>query len=300
MLTIIILGGMATFFFTLFLFELREEKKSRLHQRLSRPKISAQIAGGEKILPRSLLEKKIVYAGFDMSEAEFYAALCLAGSVTLGIVSITGLSLVLGVPLAVGVGITPLLYINRRAKQRHRILEKELENFFSELAGSLRANPSPITAVREAGKRANEPLKSELKRTIKELDLNVSFPDALRNLAERNKSDILRAAVEGIVMAHEGGGDLVKILERASKIVRDNVLLKEEIRALSSQPRSTAMVIVAILAFFVGVLSVSNPEYVECLKSPIGTLVLAYAVVSISIGLWVMNKMCELVKEGGR
>lgn len=300
MLTIIILGGMAVFFFALFLFELREEKRHKLHQRLSRPKISAQMVEKEKASQRSLLEKKIIYAGFDMSEAEFYAALCLAGSVTLGIASITGLSLILGVPLAVGAGVVPFLYINRRAKQRHRALEKELENFFSELAGSLRANPSPITAVREAAKQANEPLKSELKRTIKELDLNVSFPTALRNLAERNKSEILRAAVEGIVMAHEGGGNLVKILERASEIVRDNVLLREEIRALSSQPRSTAMVIVAILAFFVGVLSVSNPEYVKCLKSPIGTLVLAYAAVSISIGLWVMNKMCELIKEGGK
>jgi tight adherence protein B len=191
------------------------------------------------------------------------------------------------------------LLLNRwRWHRREHILESQLEGTLLDMAAALWANPSLKEAFEAAKTEAQEPLRSELDRVLKEIECGIGVDTALASFLDRNRSGALKVAVHAMLICRETGGNLAPVLERTADLIRSRLLLKSHIRALTSQQRTTALVVSLVPVAFLVLTQILNPGYLNYLFTPLGTLLMLYSVISISAGFLVLTRMADLLPKG--
>jgi tight adherence protein B len=98
----------------------------------------------------------------------------------------------------------------------------------------------------------------------------------------------------GIVMAIQAktGGNLSEALNNLSKVLRDRKKMKNKIRAVSQEAKSSAAIIGALPFVIMGALTVLNPEYLNPLfNTSTGNIMLAGCGLWMLTGVLVMRKM---------
>jgi|Deesub1362A_J573_1020465.scaffolds.fasta_scaffold00529_17 tight adherence protein B len=295
LVSVVFLTSLAAFLLVLSFFCRREERKEEFERRLKRAKEFSSSTQGE-----SRVEEWLSQAGITLLLNEFYFLL-----VTLGTLGFT-VGLIAGLPfmLALFLGALPctgvLGWLSFKAKGRQLKLEKQLEQALLDMASALRTTPSLLEAVKVAVEGVDDPLRGELQRLLREIRFGIPVDEALKNLAKRNRSDILDLAVESMILSRTSGSRLVVLLERAAEVARSGLQMKEEIHSLSSQPRSTAIVVALIPIVFIVFIWFLNPGYLSYLRTPLGHLALIYAAISFSVGFYIMYRMTDLTPGGRR
>jgi tight adherence protein B len=97
-----------------------------------------------------------------------------------------------------------------------------------------------------------------------------------------------------IVMAIQTktGGNLSEALGNLSKVLRERKKMKNKIRAVSQEAKSSAAIIGSLPFFIMGILSLLNPDYLTPLfTTKMGNIMLFGCALWMSIGVLVMRKM---------
>lgn len=288
----IILSSMSLFFLVFSVASWRESRRQRLEKRLrlgSSASLVVEVDGKPDVATQ--------IGGIFYSEEWLWIQVFL-----IGVVLITGvifhLPLFAIVVLGTGALAAPFVFVRWRQSRREHILESQLEGALLDMAAALWANPSLKEAFEAARNETQEPLKDELDRALKEIECGVGVDTALISFLERNRSGALKVAVHAMLICRETGGNLAPVLERTAELIRSRLLLQGEISALTSQQRTTALVISLVPVGFLVLTQVFNPGYLNYLFTPLGTLLLLYSVGSIAIGFLVLRKMADLLPKG--
>lgn len=200
--------------------------------------------------------------------------------------------------LGFGAVFVPYFLANRRHKKREQNLEKQLEGALLDMTAVLWTNPSLKEAIMAARDGAQDPLRGELGEVLWEIDCGESIDRALTSWAARHRSGVLKMAVSAVIVCQETGGNLAQVLERAASLIRMRVLLKNEITALTSQQKTTAVAVSLMPIGFLLFTQILNPGYLNYLFTPVGTLLLVYAAISVCVGFFVLQKMSDLLPRG--
>jgi tight adherence protein B len=183
-----------------------------------------------------------------------------------------------------------------RWRQRKWMADAEalLPDFLSGVANAMKAGSSFQQAMSLVAKETPAPLGSEILRMLRRESLGVPLDDALQELTLRMPWKDLELAVMAITIQREVGGALASILENIVKTITERQRLKREIRTLTAQGRMSAL-IVTFLPIGIGfILWFLNPSYEKPLfTTKDGLFMLGYAVVSISIGSYVIQRMVK-------
>lgn len=147
--------------------------------------------------------------------------------------------------------------VARSAERRRtcRRLEAVLAPTLEQLARRLASGEALRTALVAVAENAPEPLAAEMAPTVEEIRLGRRAADAFAEFADRSGSDLYRFAAAALVLHQRRGGDVVAGLRRSASVVRERRSAALEVRALTSQARYSAMVLVAVpavTAFMVG------------------------------------------------
>ena len=110
--------------------------------------------------------------------------------------------------------------LSQRALNRQQAIRRALPDTMDLLTISVEAGLGFDAALAHVRRNVPGPLSDEIGRTLQELQLGVSRKDALRNLADRNDVDELRAFVTAIVQADEFGVSIAKVLRAQSRELR--------------------------------------------------------------------------------
>jgi tight adherence protein B len=139
------------------------------------------------------------------------------------------------------------------------------------------------------------PLGTEMRITYEEQKLGLSMPQAFRRMGERVASQDLRYFVTAVIIQAETGGNLSEILENIGLIIRDRLKLKGKVRGLTAEGRFSALIL-SLLPFVTFLaLYLVNREYVLTLfRDPLGVRFLTVALISISIGIFIMKRMVSI------
>ena len=86
------------------------------------------------------------------------------------------------------------------------------------------------------------------------------------------------------------GGNLAGTLENLSEVLRDRKRMKDKIKALSSEAKSSAAIIASLPFAVLGLLSIVNPEYVSVLFNE-GIHLVYIGLGTMAFGVFVMNQM---------
>ncbi|TJX21091.1 MAG: pilus assembly protein, partial [Mesorhizobium sp.] len=102
------------------------------------------------------------------------------------------------------------------------------------------------------------------------------------------------ASFFGIVIQiqSQAGGNLSEALGNLSRVLRDRKKMKAKVAALSMEAKASAAIIGALPFIVAFLVYLSSPNYLMPLfTTSVGHLILGFAAVWMSIGIFVMRKM---------
>ena len=102
--------------------------------------------------------------------------------------------------------------------------------------------------------------------------------------------------VTAIMVQHEVGGNLSKILDTIAHTIRERVKIKGEIKAITGQQRMAGYVLVAMPCIIAGILLLIAPSYISKFWNPMGpwTALPVAAVLGICFGWIVIEKIIAI------
>jgi len=198
-------------------------------------------------------------------------------------------------PAGAIIGLSPLFFIMLKKNRRIRTFEQQLPDALDLVGRALRAGQSFSGGLQMVAEEFNDPIGGEFGKTLTQINLGVSQPDALRSLSERIECPDLKFFVISVIIQRQSGGNLAEILENISYLIRERFKLRGRVRALAAEGKFSAMILIALPFFIVTVLSIMSPAYVSVLITDhIGRIMIVLCLVMMCIGVLVMKKIITI------
>ncbi len=225
-------------------------------------------------------------AGIDMSVQSF-VTLCATF-----VVGVFLLALVLTGSLGGGVLVGTLmaaglyLYMTSRRDKRLNQIDSQLPKSLELMMIGLRAGHTLEDTIRFAAEELSPPLSQELQRCYDEYALGRPIEQALGNLSERlAPCRALRTFVESVLVLKSTGGNLIEIIEQIIDSLRAQAAFEARFRALTSEGRTSGIILGALPLFVLAIVLLVQPTYVgSLLDDSAGQIVLL-----IAISMWTMG-----------
>ncbi|HCS53301.1 type II secretion system F family protein [Rubinisphaera sp.] len=215
----------------------------------------------------SWFDQLMVQSGLPMAPI---AALMLCG---LFAITVGGLIFVLlEDPLATAIGLLlgfaiPIAILLAMRSRRQSMILRQMPPMIDELARAARTGRSLDQCLEMVAEDTPAPLGDEMDHCVRKLQMGVTMNEALYELPERTGVNGLRILATALSVHQQTGGDLVRVLERLSKTLRDRSLFLGRLRAITAGSRATAILMIilppAILAFFI----FRDPNYLSRLMN---------------------------------
>jgi tight adherence protein B len=163
--------------------------------------------------------------------------------------------------LAVGIMLPLGVFLILQARWRRNI-QNQLPDAFFLLARSLRAGLNLEQALAMAAQHGSRPLAGEFHRTVEQVELGLTAPAALQNMARRLRLPDFNVLVTAVTLHRGLGGNLTLLLERVANTTRDRNLFRGYFLAATALGRMTAMFIVAAAPLLFLGYAIWQPEFV--------------------------------------
>jgi len=191
----------------------------------------------------------------------------------------------------------PRFYVKRQQTIRLRKFNDQLGDMLNLMVNGLRAGYSVMQALESISRELPPPICDEFRRVVQEMQIGIPMEKSLDNLLRRIPSEDLDFLVTAINVQREVGGNLAEILDSISFTIRERVRIKGEIRVMTSQVRTSGIVLSLIPVFLSIALWFISPEYIgsffdrgpTCGWAAVGTIV-----IMIVSGYFVMQKIADI------
>jgi tight adherence protein B len=219
----------------------------------------------------------------------------VAGGLAFAIVArVTGLVWIALVAGIIGLFI-PRFLLARNIKKRRNRFNEQLIEVLSQMANSLKAGFGLLQAIRQAADEAKPPISTELRQTLREIQVGASVEDAFNRLNERVGSDDLDIVITAILVQRGAGGSLAELIEGVGHTMRERIRIRGEINTLTTQGKYTGYLIGALPILLAAGFFVINRRYEQLLFSTnLGHVMLAAWAIMQTIGLLVIRKILDI------
>ncbi|MGA2797118.1 MAG: type II secretion system F family protein [Thermoguttaceae bacterium] len=200
------------------------------------------------------------------------------------------------VPLvALIMGVLPLMWVLFRRKKRLKHFAAQLPEAMEMIARTLRSGQSLGFGISLVATEMGQPIAGEFNRVFEEQNLGLPMEQSLKELADRIPNLDLKFFVTAVILQRQTGGDLAEILDKIGSLVRDRFRIWGQVQALTGEGRLSGVVLLVLpLVLFLAVYQL-NPDYIKVLfTDPMGTKMLAIAVVMQIIGALVIRKIVNI------
>ena len=166
------------------------------------------------------------------------------------------------------------------------------------VARGVRAGLPVNEALASAGREIADPVGSELRRALDQVQIGVPMIDALQQIADRVRAADFRFMVVALALQAKTGGSLAETLGNLSGVIRARKAIRLKARALTAEAKASALVL-ALLPFLIGgYLYLINRDFALTLwVDPRGRFMLGIAFLSLVTGL---SSMYVIVKRALR
>jgi tight adherence protein B len=158
-----------------------------------------------------------------------------------------------------------LQMMRSQTRRREREFEKALPDFLMLLASSLRAGLSLQRGIDAISSEGDGEVERQLRRASTEMAMGVQPDKALQEVADRMRSQDMQWVVVAIGIQRKVGGNLASVLDVVADTVRGRESIKQEVRAVSSEGRMSANVLLALPLGMFAFFFVTQREYIEVL-----------------------------------
>ena len=188
--------------------------------------------------------------------------------------------------------LTPALWVQYLIRKRRKELNAQLLEFLMSLADGTMSSPTIQTALSIVAQELPDPISSELKKTIQEIEYAKPFDEALESLAERIDIKEYRLAIDAIQIQDKTGGELEKLLRNMAKVFQERQELMAEVNKIVRGPKTTSYILLAAPFAFIGIFSFVTEDFFETLFSTvIGFGCAVAAVIMFVIAFFAIRKI---------
>lgn len=224
------------------------------------------------------LSSALVDAAIDVSPDAMATGAVIGGGVAFAAGAVLGgPALALLLPTALGIGgVGALVALRGRGD---RVYAQTLPLGLDLVARSLRTGASLHQAVGEAGDATPGSVGSDLRAIAAECGLGRPLVGAVEAWAARRPMPAVRLAAAALCLGAETGGAQARAVDGVAATLREHAALHGEVRALTSQARTSALVIaVAPVLFCALTVAVDPASATFLLRTPLGLALLVTGV----------------------
>lgn len=255
---------------------------------------------------QNVIERNLVTANIMIKPTEFLAinlvvevVFLILGVVVMRFMSNDGAFLtlvkrvvVLGVIIFLGWR-GPQMVLAFLANKRRDTLEVQLADALTIISSALKGGYSFVQGLDMAGTQMEEPIKGEINRVIRLIQLGLDTPKALLQMSERVNSYDYDMTISATNIQLAVGGNLSALLEGISATIRDRIRLRRDIAALTAQGRISGGILFVLPIGIACFLCVINWEYMSALFTPMGYNFLYMAAGQQAAGFFWIKKLLD-------
>lgn len=200
--------------------------------------------------------------------------------------------LLAGLMAAIGAAVPVFSAMIKRTRRQTQIM-KQLPETIAELARAARTGRSLEQCFQMIAEDTGGPLGDELKLCNRRLQMGLDISAALRDLPDRTGVVSISVLVMALTVHQQTGGDLVAVLDRLSRTIRDRLMFLGRLRAQTIASRATAVLMIALPPLIFAFFMFRDPEYFQRLTQSgwgRGTLISAICLQVIG-SAWVLRIM---------
>jgi tight adherence protein B len=236
---------------------------------------------------------RLQQAGLSMSVRTFWIVSGVFGLV-LGalILLLTQKPLIaLGIAFAAGLGL-PRWVVSFLAKRRIKKFTEAFSDAIDIIVRGIKSGLPVHDCLKIIGRESPEPLAGEFVRMVENVGMGMAMDQALEQMYERMPTNELRFFSIVLAIQQKAGGNLAEALNNLSVVLRARKMMREKIKALSSEAIASSFIIGSLPPAVVVLITVTTPSYMAPMFSdPRGHLMLLGAAIWMSMGIFVMRKM---------
>lgn len=234
-------------------------------------------------------------ANLGISVAVFFLGSFLLAAVALLFLA-DRLPLGMALPIALGIGILPTVYLRAKNERYIRLFGERLPEGLMTLSGAIKIGLGLESAIKEVVANALYPVSIEFKTVSAEIAFGVPLDETMRNLCKKIPTREVQILATAIAIHNQLGGNLSEILTNLQHTIRDRLGIQREINVLGAQGKFTAMVLVLVPVFVAGIwFFMDHDNFVEFLRADIGKWVIGLAIFSVVMAFLMIHKIIRIM-----
>lgn len=241
------------------------------------------------------LDLKMQQAGLPLLGSEFQVIMLVfatLGALLLGILSMDLVNALLG--FAIG-GLVCMMMLSVAIKRRKKAFVNQLGDMLTMIANALRAGFSFMQALDHIANEMADPVRSEVQRVIRDVNIGMPLEDALDNMNRRIDSPDFNLVVAAVLIQRQVGGNLAQILDTISDTINERVKMRQEVNTLTAQGKLSGMVLAALPFAVTLIFQIIAPGYLKPLyTNPVGQMAAAGAVLLMVVGFVVIRRIVDI------
>ena len=266
----------------------REGRRRQVQEALKQ--IEARQKDRQKRLTLRLL---IAQSGLELPLTRFWMISLGLGAVLAAVSYLFGLPWYLSLPCGfVGVFGMPRWFLAYMRRRRQETFLTELPDAIDIIVRGLRSGLPLSDALKVIAAESAPPIGPEFWEVVEGQRVGITIEQGFERMFER--MPLQEVSFLSIVLSIQSktGGNLTETLGNLAKVLRDRRKMKNRIRAVSQEAKSSAVIIGSLPFFIAGSLTLLNPDYLQPLfTTTLGNLMLAFCGFWMLVGVVVMRKM---------
>lgn len=186
-------------------------------------------------------------------------------------------------------------YVKILADRRVKAFSDQLGDAISMMSNALKAGFTFQQAMDLIAKEMPDPIGTEFRRALQEIQLGVPMEVSLENVGKRVGNADFDLLVTAVVIQRQVGGNLSQIMNTIGETIRERIKLKGEIKSLTAEGVMSGWVLGG-MPIVMGLIShmISPGFFDPVLKSSFGKYIIIYAVISELIGALFIRHLVNL------
>ncbi len=270
------------------------EDSKDVRRRQIQDSLNRQAEDRAKELKRKVnLATLIQQSGLDISTRAFWFMSAIAG-----VIFFLGPT-ILGAPIYVGAGAAfvgllgfPRWFLGYLRKRRQNVFLNDFADAIDVMVRGLKAGLPVSEAMKIIASESGPPVGPEFMEVVDGQRIGISIDQGIERMVERMPLSEVNFLAIVMTIQSKTGGNLSEALGNLSRVLRDRKKMKNKVRAVSQEAKSSAAIIGALPLIIMGGLAVLNPTYLNPMfDTSTGNMLLVGSATWMGTGVLVMRKM---------
>ena len=179
--------------------------------------------------------------------------------------------------------------------QYYSSFNEQLPEALDLLSRAVRSGNSLTAGLAMIGEELEAPISPEFAATVDEINLGLTMNEAMENLCERVPLSDLRFFTIAVLVQKETGGNIGEILDNISRLIRERIQFKRQVRALTAEGRYSAGILISLPILMFCYIYFTNYEYMSImLEEKMGHYMLFGAAIMQIIGSIMIKRIVTI------